>query len=135
MELTANDVAQIPPGTLRVPRDQFVALWTAAEHRLETVNDWYAAGVAMTCRWIAGVTVPREDGSAFLAYAPVTKRRACAYEELIQAECVEAEALAIRRPGWVARRDGWIDAVVGTLNWAWMRTAPPPLPLGDQATA
>jgi hypothetical protein len=41
------------------------------------VTDWYAAGVVVTCRWLAAVIVTDQDGYRFPAYAPVTRRRRC----------------------------------------------------------
>jgi hypothetical protein len=133
--LTAADIAEIPARNLCVSREEFVALWTVAERRLDADQDWYSAGVAMTCRWLAGATVRPSSGPWFVARSPATHRPASAYEELIAAECIAAEVLAMRRPEWVVARDGWIDAVVATLNWAWQRTGPRPLPIGDQVTA
>jgi hypothetical protein len=69
-------VAGVPPGNLRVPRMEFAALWAAAEQRSREqgargVTDWYAAGVVVTCRWLAAVIVTDQTGYRFPAYAPV----------------------------------------------------------------
>ena len=58
MEITSREIEGIPPGNLRVPRGDFVAVWSAAERSLEKLKrqgkgDWYLAGVVVTCRWIA----------------------------------------------------------------------------------
>ena len=38
---------------LRVPRNEFVAAWALAEELAD--DNWYAAGVAKTCRWVLAV--------------------------------------------------------------------------------
>jgi len=138
--LTARDIERIPAGNIHVPRDQFVALWSAAEWHLEDqarcgVVDWYGAGVVMTCRWLACATVRPSTGAWYIASAPVTESRRLAYEELIEAECLAAEKLDMRRPVpvWVANRPGWLDGVLATLNWAWRRTSGPPLDISASA--
>ncbi len=39
VEVTAADIARVPPGNIRVPRADFAAVWTAAERTAR--NDWY----------------------------------------------------------------------------------------------
>jgi len=133
VEVTEGDVVRIPPANLRVPRAEFVAVWVAAERRC--AGEWYAAGVALTCRWIAGAIVRSFDGRLGPARAPVTKRTARAYEELIQAEYLAAEALDQRRPRpwWLDERAGWIEGVSATLRWAWVRSGPPPIDLRERS--
>ncbi len=91
---------------VRVPRAEFAAVWIAAER--EVSHDWYALGVAMTCRWLATTAVQAYDGRWYQAYAPVTKQSARAYEELIEAEYLAAEKLDQRhpRPRWLAEQPG-----------------------------
>lgn len=134
MRVTEDDLARVPVGNLRVPRDEFGALWFAAEERCaeqapDGVTDWYAAGVAATCEWLAGAVLRPTTGAPHLAYSPATGRTARAYEELIDAECVAAERLAARRPrpATLARRPGWIEGIVATLAWAWRHEGPVPL--------
>lgn len=136
VDVTPTDIEKIPARNIRVRRAEFVALWIAAERYQEAHNDWYGAGVVMTCRWLATAPVRPRTGSWYLAYAPVTERSARAFEELIEAECLAAEKLAMRRPvhTWLANRPGWIDAVVATLNWAWRRSGRPPLTVEQTAT-
>jgi len=141
VDVSAADVARIPAGNLRVPVADFAALWRAAERHQEErarrhVADWYAAGVVMTCRWLAAATVRPAAGPWRPARSPVTERTAPAYEELIEAECLAAETLAARRPvpGWLAEQPGWLDAVLATLNWAWRRSGVPPMDLRHSAT-
>lgn len=125
-------MAGIPVGNLRVPRAQFGAVWAAAEQRTteqgeRDLTDWYAAGVVVTCRWLAGVTVRPSTGRWYLAYSPVSKRTVRAYEELIEAEFLAAELLAERCPDLVVNRPGWCEAIAATLRWAWRHDGPPPL--------
>lgn len=138
MEVTASDVARIPRSNLRVPVTDFAQVWTAAERRSREqgerhVIDWYAGGVALTCRWLAAATVRPAEGRPYLAKAPVTKRTARAHEELIEAELLAAEKLDMQRPRpyWLAKRPEWSKAICATLRWAWRRSGPPPLPLLD----
>lgn len=140
VEVSAQMVAKIPRGNIRVSRDEFCALWRAAEafhdERVRNrVGDWYGAGVVMTCRWLARATVRPPEGRPYMAFSPVTERDALAMEELIQAELLAAEKLAIRSPGWLAERPGWLDAVIATLNWAWLRRGEPPVPFEHRTAA
>ena len=89
MQVTEAHIVRIPPTNVRVPRAEFAAVWAAVER--EVSRDWYALGVAMTCRWLASTAVQAYDGRWYQAYAPVTKRSARAYEELIEAEYLAAE--------------------------------------------
>lgn len=130
MDVSAVDIAKIPAGNVRVPRAEFVALWQRAERFHDEqvrrgVPDWYGAGVVETCRWLANTIV----GLKRLAPSPVTGRMNVAYDELIEAECLAAEKLAVSRPvpAHLEHRPGWIEAVVTTLNWAWRRYGSPPL--------
>lgn len=134
MQVTEDDLARVPVGNLRVPRAEFGALWIAVEQRCaeqtaDGLIDWYAAGVAATCEWLAGTVVRPATGAPHLSYSPATGRMARAYEELIDAECVAAERLAARRPrpATLARRPGWIEGIVATLAWAWRHEGPVPL--------
>jgi hypothetical protein len=136
MELTAEDIAAIPPRNLHVPREQFVTVWIAAERYVsEHPTDWYGAGVAVACRWLANATVRPKTGAWYKQWAPVTEREASAYEELIEAECLAAETMLMRRPAstWILNRPGWVEAISTTLNWAWRRTGI--APIGIQPSA
>lgn len=128
-------VAAVPQGNIRVPREEFAALWRAAEQAQETHNTWQGAGVTMTCRWLAGATVRPTEGRSYMAFAPVTERDVQAIEELIHAELLAAEKLAIRAPRWLQDRPGWLDAVIATLNWAWLGRSEPLVPFEHRATA
>lgn len=104
MEVTANDVARIPVGNIRVSRGDFAAVWAAAEHQCTRLgqqgvtDDWYPDGVAVTCAWIATATVRPVSGHSFDARSPVTRTTAMAYEERIESEYLAAEQLDVRRP-------------------------------------
>lgn len=128
MEVLASDVERIPAASLNVPLDQFVEVWQTAE-KLDAVGDggWYVTGVVETCRWLGHAVVVGPEGRREPAYAPVTNTTQMAIEELIEAECVRSEVLAMRRPipSWLQRRPGWIDGVCTTLNWAWRRRPAP----------
>jgi len=134
VEVTEHDIARIPVRNLRVPRDEFVALWIEAqrlsrEWAAQGVTDWYAGGVASTCQWLAGAIVRTSTGRRYPAYSPATRRTATAYEELIEAEYLAAELLDVRQPRLAASRPGWCDGIRATLRWAWRRNGPRPLDL------
>ena len=134
MEVTEQDGARIPAGNLRVPRGEFTAVWAAAERRCAELgeqgvtDDWYPAGIAVTCAWLATTTVRTKTGRAFTARSPVTGSTALAYEERIEAEYLAAEQLDVRRPDLVASRPGWCEGIRATLRWAWRHSGPAPLP-------
>jgi hypothetical protein len=138
VEVSEAAIAGIPVGNLRVPRAEFAAVWAAAEQvcaqQAAGAADWYAAGVAMTCEWIAGAVVETTTGRAHLARAPVTGHETLAYEELIEAEYLAAGRLDLRRPrpAWLLRRPGFTEGICATLRWAWRHDGPPPLRLTGQ---
>lgn len=132
--MTENDIERIPPRNLRVSRDEFVAVWVAAERRSTEqaergVTDWYAGGVVATCRWMARAVVRPSSGAWRLARSPVTRHTTAAYEELIEAEYQAAELLDVRRPELLGSRPGWCEAIRATLSWAWRASAPAPITL------
>lgn len=142
VDVTDQDVAGIPMANIRVSRDEFAAVWAAAKRRCAELgeqgatDDWYPAGVAVTCAWIATATVRPMSGRSFAARSPVTRTTALAYEELIEAEYLAAEQLDVRRPDLLASRPGWCDGIRATLRWAWRHSGPAPLPVpAPQATA
>ena len=142
VEVSARDVAKIPRGNIRVPRDEFAAVWRESEHRNEALgargeSDWFNAAVCVTCRWLARATVRPETGRWYTVSAPVTGKAPLAYEELIANECLEAEKLALRRPvpDWLQRRPGWVDGILATLEWAWRRNGRPPIDVSYRAAA
>ncbi|MFB9384472.1 hypothetical protein ACFFTK_15140 [Pseudonocardia petroleophila] len=134
MRVTEADIARIPAGNLRVSRAEFVALWIAAEQLCDEqggrgVTDWYAAGVAATCEWLAAAVFRPATGPQQDAVSPVTGRSARAYEELIEAECVAAERMLARhpQPPTMRRRPGWVPGITATLRWAWLASGRAPL--------
>lgn len=131
MDVTAAVVARVPVQNVRVPAGEFGAVWAAAEHRSASqaargITDWYAGGVVLTCRWLAGAVVTDRTGRRRLPRSPVTERIVTAYEELIEAEYVAAETLDIARPDLVEFRPGWCDGIRATLRWAWRCNGPAP---------
>jgi hypothetical protein len=141
MEVTDADLVRVPARNLRVARAEFAAVWSAAEAQLEEqtarqVTDWYTGGVVVTCRWVARAIVRPAAGSWRPAKSPVTRRSNQAYEELIEAEYLAAERLAMRRPvpAWLAERPGWIEAILATLDWCWRGSKHPPAELRDSLT-
>jgi hypothetical protein len=128
MEVTARAIENVPRGNLHVSRDDFVALWRLVEHLGEArPADWYIAGVAATCRWLARAAVPSILGGWELARAPITRRSNLAHEELIEAERLAAELEVIRHPGGIEGRPGWLEGIVATLQWAWAGSSGAPL--------
>ena len=138
VEVTEHDIARIPVRNLRVPLDEFVRVWAAAESRgaeqgARGVSDWYTAGVSVTCAWLAGAIVRTSTGRRYVARSPVTRRTATAYEELIEAEYLAAELLDTRQPRLVETRPGWCEGIRATLRWAWRRSGPPPIDVAASA--
>ncbi|MGD9525577.1 MAG: hypothetical protein AB7V44_02190 [Pseudonocardia sp.] len=119
-----------------MPLAEFAVVWRAAERQGREqgergVTDWYAGGVALTCRWLAGAAATTQTGRQLRAFAPVSNRSVRAYEELVEAEYLAAERLDVRRPDLVAARPGWCEAVRATLRWAWRHEGLPPFPLPE----
>lgn len=136
VEVRESDVAGIPAGNVRVPRDEFVAVWKAASARGEAqaargTTDWYAGAVAVTCRWLATAPMRSATGPGRLTRSPATRRARVAYEELIEAEYLAAETLEERRPDIVEHEPGWCDGVRATLRWAWRRSGPRPIEVSE----
>lgn len=97
MRVPERHLAAIPACNLRVGREEFAALWLAAQAQTEvsasrSETDWVAGGVAMTCRWLAGATV-EFNGRRRLPLSPITHRSRPAFEELIEAEYLAAVAM------------------------------------------
>lgn len=127
MQVIGSDVAGLPPGNLRVPHDEFVAVWRTASMRDgEGTLDWYAGAVASTCRWLATAPARLPNGTATMLRSPATRRTGVPYEELIESEYLEALILEQRRPRLARTRPGWCEGVRDTLRWAWRREGPPP---------
>ncbi len=132
MEVSENDVRRIPLRNLRVPLDEFVAVWSAAERLAAEqaelrVTDWYIGGVVVTCQWIARAIVRPSAGPRRLARSPILRNTAAAHEELLEAEYLDAEVLDVRRPDLLEYRPGWCEGIRATLRWAWRHSGPPPI--------
>lgn len=132
VEVTVANLARVPAENLRVPRAEFGVVWAAAERQAAAeaargVTDWYAGGVVVTCRWLAGAVVTDQTGRREPPYSPATDRSISAYEELIEAEYLVAEQLDLTRPDLIEHRPGWCEAIRATLRWAWRHSGPPPL--------
>lgn len=132
VEVTELDLAAIPAGNIRVPCQEFAAVWRAASALDEAeaghgVTDWYAGAVAVTCRWLATAPMRSAQGPGRLTRSPATRRARVAYEELIEAEYLAAEMLEQRRPDIAEHEPGWCEGVRATLRWAWRRSGPPPV--------
>ena len=134
VDVTEATIARIPPGNLRVPRVDFVALWIAADQRSNDqadrgISDWAAGGVAQTCAWMANASVRLRSGRVLPPRSPITKRATLAYEELLDAELIAVDRLAMRAPppDWLIDRTGWLEAISATLHWAWRHDGPRPL--------
>jgi hypothetical protein len=128
-------------GNLRVRREEFATVWSAAEAHEEEqaarrVTDWYTGAVVVTCRWVATAIVRPVAGPWWPAKSPITGRSNQAYEELIEAEYLAAERLAMRCPvpGWLAERPGWIEAILATLDWCWRGSKLSPIELQHDLT-
>lgn len=129
--MTETDVGGMPPGNVRAPRDEFVVVWRAAtdvdaEQSARGVEDWYAAAVSLTCRWLAAAPARLENGLGGLVRSPATGRARVAFEELIEEEYLAAQSLEQRRPRLAQTRPGWCDGVRDTLRWAWRTEGEPP---------
>lgn len=126
VKLTPSDVERIPSENLRVPPDEFVAVWTAAE-RL-AADDWYAVGVASTCRWLAGASMPSVPvGRREPAWAPLTHRQRRAHPELIEDEAAKVDRRVARQPRGLEGRPGWLEGIAACLDWAWRGSRRVPL--------
>ena len=132
VKVTEIDVKRIPLRNLRVPLEEFVAVWApaeqlAAEQAERRMTDWYTGGMVVTCQWIARAVVRPPVGPWRLARSPVSRSTAAAYEELLEAEYLAAEVLDVRRPDLLEHRPGWCEGIRATLRWAWRHSGPPPI--------
>ncbi|MFB9742475.1 hypothetical protein ACFFOU_15300, partial [Pseudonocardia sulfidoxydans] len=131
MLVAENDLKRVRLANLRVGLTEFGAVWAAAEERVSaqaraSVTDWFAGGVVLTCRWLAGAAVEFR-GLRRLPVAPITRRTSPAIEELIEAEYIAAVTLTGNPVSpLVVDRPGFLDAIVATLAWAWRRSGPAP---------
>ncbi len=129
-----EEIAAIPAENLHVSRAEFAAVWAAAERLAAEQGGWYSAGVCVTCRWVAVAVVKPPTDRWYPARAPVTETESMAYAELVEAECLAAEVLSMRRPvpTWLLNQPGWIEGVVATFRWMWLRSGPRPVDVNHQ---
>ena len=116
---------------VRVPRDEFVAVWHEAEQGAadflgHEIADWYLSAVVQTCRWMAATPL-RTALCGGLVRSPVTMRSCRARPELIEAECRAALQGSEQFSTNVAARPGWREGVQATFRWAWLRQGPSPI--------
>lgn len=133
VDVTTTELARVPVENVRVPRSEFGVVWAAAEARstcaaARGVTDWFAGGVVVTCRWLAGAVVTDQTGRRRMPRSPATERSVRAYEELIEAEYLVAEGLELARPDLFEHRPGWCEGIRATLRWAWRCNGPAPVP-------
>lgn len=116
---------------LRVPREEFLAVWDAASRREGELGeasdtDWGMAAVVATCRWMAAVPM-RTALCGGLPRSPVTLQGCRARGDLIEAEWQAARANDFAPV--LAARPGWAEGVRATFRWAWRGDGPPPIEL------
>lgn len=125
---TNTGAVRLASENLRVPREEFLAVWGAAsrqEAELASCDDWYLSAVVQTCRWMAAVPM-RTALCGGLPRSPVTLQGCRAREELIEAEWQAAQTEDRYAP-LLAARPGWSEGVRATFRWAWCRDGPPPI--------
>lgn len=115
---------------LRVPREEFLAVWGEATRREAGVTeagttDWTMAAVVATCRWMAAVPM-RTALCGGLPRSPVTLQGCRARREFIEAEWRAAQTDDRFAPV-LAARPGWCEGVRATFRWAWCGEGPPPV--------
>ncbi|MGW6279883.1 hypothetical protein [Kribbella sp. NPDC055071] len=133
IELTGSDFERIRREHLRGVRiPDFARVWLAAEQRADALKaqgheDGYVTGVVWTCRWIADDGVrydaPVNGRRGDVAPAPASRNHEPAYEELIDREAAQAEAMAAggrERPGL----PGYVSGVTATFAWTWRWAVP-----------
>ena len=120
-EVTESLLAAVPLGSLRVPVAEFGAVWAEAE-RLNQVQagrqnlDWYPAGVAVSCRWLAGAVVEDAPGRREPAPEPATRRKVRAHEEQVEAKYVVAEQFDVRQPDLLVHQPGGCEGIRAALR-------------------
>jgi hypothetical protein len=133
MELTARDFERIRRENLHVRVSEFARLWLTAERRGDALSaegrgDWYLVGVQVTCQWLACAITTFNLPSGPVrerAYAPITRTREKAYEELVEQETQAAERAVAR--GGLPGRPGFAEGALATFAWAWRRSGVPPI--------
>lgn len=129
MEVSARCVGRVPAENLCMARGAFAAVWAAAEHGATTGDTDFLAGVALTCRWLAGAAALSSiTGRVEMPRSPIRGRELRAEPETIAEECAAAavEAARVKEPG----RAAYVRGVLATLDWTWNGTGRPPLDVG-----
>lgn len=133
MEVSAKLVDATPAANLRVDRAAFGAVWAVAERAASSAESDYVAGVALTCRWLAGA-VARSSITGFMEvpWSPILGRQVGAMPETIAEEYTAAVVRAARvtRP----ERAEYVRGVIATLDWIWNGSRRPPLDGDPEAT-
>jgi hypothetical protein len=136
VDVSAAVVAKVPGQNLRVSRDEFGALWAAAEDwgGRPGPDDDYLVGVVLTCRWVGSQPVwSSVVGRAEMPAAPYTGRRHSAMPETIDAEYLAAAAGPVAGPHRPVSRPDLARGVVVTLDWTWHGSRRPPFDISHAA--
>lgn len=123
MEVSAETLAKVPGENLRVPRAEFGAVWSLAEHLGRQPGDGgaYLLGVIRTCRWLADQPFWSQiDRRAVMPTSPYTRRQRGAMPETI-----DEEYLASVRPRGLEPE--LARGVAATFEWTWHGSRRPPL--------
>ena len=126
MDVSAEVLAKVPPQNLHVSREEFGAVWAAAEAELSRLQPGpeadYLVGVVRTCRWLARAAVPAlplpgQAKRMELATTPLDRRSVYALPETIEEEYYKALRIKESKPetAWVRRA----QATAATLGWCW----------------
>jgi hypothetical protein len=119
MDVDLELIARVPAANLSVPRDEFGRVWATAERIGRRPGELFAAGVALTCRWMAG--------APGWIRSPVFGREVRAEPEMIVEEVTAAVRELARAISDDRRR--FLQGVVATFDWAWNGSGRPPVDL------
>jgi hypothetical protein len=126
MDVSAKLVDGTPRANLHISRTAFAEVWTAAELAAHLPGGDYAAGVALTCRWLAGAPAWSSiTNRVEMTSSPVRGREARATPETIAEEYMAAAVEAAR--GGRPERAEFIRGVLATLDWTRNGLRQPPL--------
>ncbi|WP_328995979.1 hypothetical protein OG394_15090 [Kribbella sp. NBC_01245] len=153
MQITSEVLAGVPAENVRVPVEDFGAVWRRAESEcvrlvLSSSRDMraadYASGVMGACRWLAAADVPLGGGGGMeplwtpaSAPIPVDGQWPAATPATIEAVRREGWSLMERFPGGYVRRPGaearpgFLEGIVDALVWAYGQGPQPKLGATD----
>ena len=138
MQITSEVLAGVPAENVRVPVEDFGAVWRLAESEcvpfvLSSSTDMreadYASGVMGACRWIAPADVPFGAATGHPVWTPapppfpVEDSQRVATPATIEAVRREALSLMGRFPGGYVRRPGaeprpgYLEGIVDAIAW------------------